>query len=116
MKKEHSKKRIVYKTECMTTIYLNKFLIVRSTMCSSTQLRLVLNLTRATFQTGQFEMFQNKQNLNPLSSSLHTQRHEEPDDKVENFDSTEDREAGEKAKGAPDQTQGCLNCDLVGGN
>ena len=60
-------------------------------------------------------MFQNKQNLNPLSSSLHTQRHEEPDDKVENFDSTEDREAGEKAKGAPDQTQGCLNCDLWGG-
>ena len=85
-------------------------------MCSSTQLRVVLNLTQATFQTGQFEMFQNKQNLNPLSSSLHTQRHEEPDNKVDNFDSTEDREAGEKAKGAPNQTQSCLNCDLVGGN
>ena len=56
------------------------------------------------------------QNLNPFSSSLHTQGHEEPDDKVENFDSTEDREASEKTKGAPDQTQGCLNCDLVGGN
>ena len=55
------------------------------------------------------------QNLNPFSSSLHTQGHEEPDDKVENFDSTEDREASEKSKGAPDQTQGCLNCDLVGG-
>ena len=52
-------------------------------------------------------------NLKRFPSFVHTKRHDEPNQKVENFDSTEDWETSEEAKGASDKTQRWLNCHLL---
>ena len=45
---------------------------------------------------------------------MSTERHKEPNEKVDDFDPTEDREASEETKGASNQTESRLNRHLTG--